>query len=62
MLVAASCSAHVSEEEFFGAAFDAADRTSPHVELWRAAHAVDHPVTFPEANYLKCLALKLSRA
>lgn len=62
VLVAASCSAHVSEEEFFGAAFDAADRTSPHVELWRAAHAVDHPVTFPEANYLKCLALRLSRA
>ena len=62
VLVAASCSAHVSTDEFLGAVFDAADRVSPHVELWRSGHAMDHPATFPEANYLKCLALRLSRA
>lgn len=62
VLVAASCSAHVAQEEFLGAVFDAADRFGPSVEVWRAAHALDHPATFPEANYLKCVALRLSRA
>lgn len=62
VLVAASCSAHVSADEFLGAVFDAADRIGPSVELWRSAHAVDHPAIFPEANYLKCIALRLSRA
>lgn len=62
VLVAASCSAHVTNEEFMGAVFDAADRVGPNIELWRSAHAQDHPTTFAEANYLKCLALRLSRA
>jgi 23S rRNA (cytosine1962-C5)-methyltransferase len=62
ILVAASCSAHVSADEFLGAVFDAADRLCPTVELWRSGHAVDHPASFAEANYLKCLALRVSRA
>jgi len=62
VLVAASCSAHVSADEFLGAVFDAADRLCPSVELWRSGHAVDHPASFAEANYLKCLALRVSRA
>jgi len=62
ILVAASCSAHVSADEFLGAVFDAADRLCPSVELWRSGHAVDHPASFAEANYLKCLALRVSRA
>ncbi|MGB0582325.1 MAG: class I SAM-dependent methyltransferase [Limisphaerales bacterium] len=58
ILVSASCSAHVGAEEFFalnhevvlssGRGFD---------ELERTRHAVDHPATFPEAEYLKCIYL-----
>ena len=62
VLVAASCSAHVSHDEFLGAVFDAANRMAPNAELWRSGHAVDHPATFPEASYLKCVALRLTRA
>lgn len=59
VLVAASCSAHVSEEEFFGAVIDAVGTRTAWTELWRARHAPDHPATFPEAQYLKCLALEV---
>lgn len=58
-LVAASCSAHVSEEEFFGAVRGAARRSG---RLWEelatTGHAPDHVATFPEARYLKCLYLR----
>lgn len=59
ILVAASCSAHVSQEEFFGAVMDAAAKQGPVTELWSADHAPDHPATFPEARYLKCVALQV---
>ena len=59
VLVTASCSAHVSEEEFFDAVTSAAAQRGPCTELWRAAHAPDHPATFAEAKYLKCIALKV---
>ena len=58
ILVAASCSAHVSAEEFFGTVLEAADKQGRFTELWRAGHAPDHPATFPEAQYLKCVALQ----
>lgn len=61
ILVAASCSAHVSEEEFFEAVTSAADQEGAWTELWRAAHAPDHPANFREAHYLKCMALQTSR-
>ena len=61
ILVAASCSAHVSEEEFFGAVMSVADESGPWTELWRADHALDHPATFREAHYLKCIAIQLGR-
>ena len=58
VLVAASCSAHVGEEEFFSAARRAArDAGRDFRELWTSGHAPDHPATFPEARYLKCVAL-----
>ncbi len=58
-LVAASCSAHVSTEEFFGAVRSAARSAGRRMtELGTALHAIDHPATFPEAQYLKCLFLK----
>ena len=59
ILVAASCSAHVSEEEFFGAVRGAAGRSGRHFsELTTSGHAPDHPVSFPEARYLKAIYLK----
>ena len=61
VLVAASCSAHVSQGEFFDAVMNAADHAGPWQELWRSAHAPDHPATFAEAHYLKCIALKTGR-
>ncbi len=60
ILVAASCSAHVSQGEFFGAVMDAAAKDGPVTELWSADHAPDHPATFPEAKYLKCVALQVA--
>ncbi len=60
ILVAASCSAHVSTAEFFGAVLDALhDSRRPYAELLRTTHAPDHPATFPEAQYLKCLFVQL---
>jgi 23S rRNA (cytosine1962-C5)-methyltransferase len=59
MLVAASCSAHVSAEDFFNRAREAARQTGRSFEEWRTTrHAPDHPVTFPEGEYLKCIYLK----
>jgi 23S rRNA (cytosine1962-C5)-methyltransferase len=54
VLVAASCSAHVSTAEFYDATLDA---TAQPVELWCSGHAEDHVATFAEAQYLKCVAL-----
>ena len=60
-LVAASCSAHVSAEEFFGAVERAALRSGEKFSNFkRTRHAADHPVTFLEAEYLKCIYLRLS--
>ncbi|MBI3414259.1 MAG: class I SAM-dependent methyltransferase [Verrucomicrobia bacterium] len=59
ILVASSCSAHVSAEEFFAAVQQAAARTHRNfAELRRAGHPADHPVGFKEAEYLKCIFLK----
>ena len=59
ILVAASCSAHVSATEFFGAVLDAARRSGrPFRERDRTGHPPDHPAGFPEAAYLKCLYLE----
>ena len=58
ILVACSCSAHVSVEEFFGAVRKAAAQSGrPFTELQTTGHAADHPATFPEANYLKAIYL-----
>lgn len=54
ILLAASCSAHVSEDEFHGAVQDALQVGGRPFEIFdRAAHAPDHPATFQEAKYLK---------
>jgi 23S rRNA (cytosine1962-C5)-methyltransferase len=59
ILVAASCSAHVSASEFFGAVRDAARKSGRAMtELETTGHPPDHPATFKEAEYLKCIYLK----
>ncbi len=60
ILVAASCSAHVSAEEFF----DIVRRTAREsgrrfVEMETTGHPADHAATFREAQYLKCIYLRL---
>src|SRR5262249_48862953 len=60
ILVAASCSAHVSATEFFAAVTEALRRAGrPYHELARTGHPPDHRWTFPEAEYLKCLYVAL---
>ena len=59
VLVAASCSAHVSAEEFVGVVRGAARAAGrPFVELQATGHPPDHPATFPEGQYLKALYLR----
>ena len=59
VLVAASCSAHVSEEEFFQTVRGAGHKSGrPFKELQTTGHPPDHPATFPEAHYLKCIYLQ----
>ncbi|MHB8520897.1 MAG: class I SAM-dependent methyltransferase [Limisphaerales bacterium] len=56
ILVAASCSAHVSAEEFFCAVRQSVRRSGrPGAELLTTRHPPDHPATFLEADYLKCI-------
>lgn len=58
VLVAASCSAHVSSDEFFAAVRGEAVRDGRRFEeLWTSGHAADHPADFPEAHYLKAICL-----
>ena len=54
ILVAASCSAHVTPEEFFSTVLSA----SKLKEIRRTENPPDHPASFPEARYLKCIYLK----
>ena len=59
VLLAASCSAHVSTEEFFGAVRQAARESArPFTEWQTTGHAPDHPATFSEAQYLKAIYLR----
>jgi 23S rRNA (cytosine1962-C5)-methyltransferase len=59
ILVAASCSAHVSTDEFFGAVRSAAAASGKGFsEIATTLHAPDHPVNFLEARYLKCIVIR----
>ena len=56
ILVTASCSSRVSEGEFFKEVMSAGTASGrPLQEISRTGHPVDHPVSFPEGAYLKCL-------
>jgi 23S rRNA (cytosine1962-C5)-methyltransferase len=59
ILVAGSCSAHVSAAEFFDAVRRAAVKSGRKFsELKTLQHPPDHPATFKEAKYLKVIYLK----
>lgn len=59
VLVACSCSAHVSAEEFYAAVHVAGDRSGRRFrELRTTGHPADHPAGFPEAYYLKGIYLQ----
>ena len=60
-LVFASCSARVTVDELAQALRGAADRTGRAAEeRLRTGHALDHPATFPEAHYLKCIYARVT--
>jgi 23S rRNA (cytosine1962-C5)-methyltransferase len=60
ILVAASCSAHVSAPEFFSAVRAAAEKSGRKFsELRTTGHAVDHAAKFKEGEYLKTIYLKM---
>jgi len=61
ILVAGSCSAHVSAVEFFDAVRRAALKSGrKFTELKTLQHPPDHPATFKEAEYLKVIYLKFA--
>ena len=61
ILVAGSCSAHVSATEFFDAVRRAATKSGRKFsELKTKLHPLDHPATFREAEYLKVIYLKFA--
>ncbi len=55
VLLAASCSAHVSKSEFFEMIREIG---SGWEELWTSGHAPDHCADFKEAEYLKAICLR----
>ena len=58
VLMAASCSAHVTAQEFLGAVRAAAGKSGRKFsELRTTGHAADHPVRSKEGEYLKALYL-----
>ena len=59
ILVAASCSAHVSADEFFHLTLEAARKSGRRFDVLQTTrHPADHPAAFAEAEYLKCLYLR----
>jgi 23S rRNA (cytosine1962-C5)-methyltransferase len=56
ILVQASCSSRVDAERFFDTVHRSAKEAGRALrEIERTAHALDHPITFKEGAYLKCL-------
>lgn len=56
ILVQASCSSRISADDFFAVIHQAAQEAGrPLKEIERTGHAIDHPITYKEGAYLKCL-------
>ena len=52
----ASCSSRVTAEQFFARVHEEAMGVErPLIEQERTGHAIDHPIRYKEAAYLKCL-------
>lgn len=61
LLVMASCSSRVSADVFFATVHETARQNGYRLdEIERTGHAVDHPITFPEGAYLKCLFARVA--
>jgi 23S rRNA (cytosine1962-C5)-methyltransferase len=59
ILIACSCSAHVTEAEFFEAVLGAATKSKGQFnEMLRAGQPSDHPADFEESRYLKAIYLR----
>lgn len=60
ILVQASCSSRISPADFFDAIHAVIQRTGRQIhEIERTGHPQDHPVGFPEGEYLKCLFARI---
>ena len=60
LLVQASCSSRIGADEFAQAVVDAAGAAGRRPEqVERTGHPPDHPVAFPEGEYLKCVWARL---
>jgi 23S rRNA (cytosine1962-C5)-methyltransferase len=60
MLVAASCTSRISAEQLRSAAYSATAAERRQLEiLQQTGHALDHPISFPEGAYLKCIFARL---
>jgi len=60
VLFTASCSVHVPENDFYDAVYRGIGSAGiKYEEIARTGHALDHPVTFAEAFYLKSAYLKI---
>jgi 23S rRNA (cytosine1962-C5)-methyltransferase len=56
IFVMASCSSRVTPDAFSSAVAQAAASTGrPLTEVTQTGHALDHPIGFPEGEYLKCI-------
>jgi 23S rRNA (cytosine1962-C5)-methyltransferase len=56
LLMQASCSSRITEEQFFATVRGSAQRAGYDlIEVRRTGHAPDHPVTFAQGGYLKAL-------
>ncbi len=61
IFVMASCSSRIAPDVFFNTVTETAHALKrPLTELRRTGHALDHPITFPEGEYLKCLFATVS--
>ncbi len=61
LFVMASCSSRVTPQALFNTVTRAAhDSGHPLTAITHTGHPLDHPITFPEGEYLKCLFATLS--
>jgi 23S rRNA (cytosine1962-C5)-methyltransferase len=60
-LVMSSCSSRVTADQFFALVNETARSAGrPLQEMTRTGHPIDHPITFPEGAYLKCLFARVA--